>query len=35
MNEDNEDDEECVANIRENQLIIPNKYINFDSLLKF
>jgi len=35
INDSNDDDEECVANINENQLIIPNRYINFDNLLKF
>jgi len=35
MNDSNADDEECVANIKENQFIMPNRYINLDSLLKF
>ena len=35
INESNDEDEECVANINENQLIIPNTLITFDNLLKF
>ncbi len=35
INDNNDDDEECVANINENQFTIPNRYINFDNLLKF
>jgi|TARA_B110000240_G_C13095441_1_gene281901 hypothetical protein len=35
MNDNKDEDEECVASINENQFIIPKKYISFDSLLKF
>ena len=35
IDDSNDDDEECVANINGNQFIVPHGYINFDDLLKF
>ena len=35
INENNDGEEECVANINEYQFIIPSRYISLDDLFKF